>query len=107
VRFSLYETRLARKSLSFPTVTGRLPTSSMRRRLAYRSNRYALRPQPAYTPIEPSCFSGSQPASSRASQAHSRNTRCCGSVISASLALKPKNEASNRSTSSSQPAART
>ena len=39
---------------------------------------------PAATPIEPGKRSVSYPAFSRASQAHSRKSRCCGSRICAS-----------------------
>src|SRR6185295_18169052 len=56
---------------------------------------------PAKTPIDPGKVSGSTPALSSASQQHSRNRRCCGSVISASRGLKSKNGASKLSTSSS------
>ena len=49
--------------------------------------------------------SGSCPASSSASQAVSRNNRCCGSVRAASSAPKPKNSASKSATPSSRPVA--
>src|SRR5947207_540373 len=38
----------------------------------------------------------SYPASSRASHEDSKNKRCCGSVISASFGVNPKNAASKR-----------
>src|SRR5271165_1188756 len=56
-----------------------------------------LDPLVAYTPIEPSERAGSQPASSKACQAHCKNSRCCGSIIRAACGGKPKNSASNSS----------
>ena len=64
-------------------------------------------PQPANTPIAPAKRSGGCPASSSASQATSRNWRCCGSMIAASFGQKPKNSASNISKPSSGAAAGT
>src|SRR6185295_19101031 len=48
---------------------------------------------------------GSTPASSSACQAHSRNSRCCGSIDSASRGEKSKNGASSRSISARSAAA--
>ena len=44
-----------------------------------------------------------RPASSRASHAASSNSRCCGSMLSASRGEMPKNAASNRSSPSRKP----
>ena len=69
-------------------------------------------PWPSFDPalaadIEPSKVWGSRPASSNASHAVSRKSRCCGSRISASRGVMPKKPASNLSTSSTMPRART
>ena len=56
---------------------------------------------PPKTPVRSPPCRGGYPASSRACQQHSRNSRCWGSISVASFALMPQNLGSNSSTSSS------
>src|SRR5262245_22037811 len=61
---------------------------------------YSLRHDPANTPVcERRSELGGMPAFSSASQATSSNSRCWGSILSASLGEISKNSASNASTS--------
>ena len=84
---SLYATRVVRKSWRCPMIRASGSTPS--------GPPPALVPSaPAYTPIHPGNRAGSMPASSIASAAHSRNTRCCGSMVAASARLYPKNDQS-------------
>src|SRR5436190_20736406 len=108
-RFRWYDTRVDRKSLSLPVWrTRKKPVLSIKLRFGARfCAKYACIPQPAKTPIDPPKAKGSYPACSSASQAHSRKCRCCGSIIDASLGLKPKNSASDLSTPSRTAAALT
>jgi hypothetical protein len=53
-------------------------------RRALRTAAYEVSVPPAYTPMAPGKRSGSQPALSSASTAHSRKIRCCGSMMRAS-----------------------
>src|SRR5947208_12835769 len=71
------------------------------------SKKYVLQLVPPKTPISPGNVDGAYAASSSASQQLSRKSRCCGSVMSASRGLKPKNFASKPSMSSTTPRALT
>jgi hypothetical protein len=89
------------KSRSFPIRVGYCPTElNSSGREASALVKYELYPTPPNTPTNPSYRAESYPACSSAAHAVSRKTRCCGSIISASRGVKPKNSASKCSASS-------
>jgi len=96
------------KSFSLASAQATTPIDSTTSGLVSRLlSRYWLRPEPAKTLMFPGKRAGSYPASSSASQAHSRNSRCCGSQSSASRGFMPKKPASNWSACSRKNVART
>ena len=96
---------MARKSRSLRSITWKPPSRSSALGVGQQVGEQvaARRPRRRRRRSAPPAAPGSQPASSSASQAHSRKTRCCGSMTSASRGVKPKKAASKRSAPAEHP----
>ncbi len=93
--------RVARKSLSLNILdSGAIGERWNRGLVARFASRYLFMNAPANTPTDSPSPAGSCPLSSTAAHADSQSSRCCGSIVSASAGVKPKNPASKRSPSS-------